>query len=262
MPDPAPGLGRFGRPFAAQPSDAAGTLVCVRGRLLLPALLAAVALVATACGSKTTSSTTSTTAPPTTTQPGTETMPLTIYKVEHGLLTPTTVQIPQTKAVATSALAALGLPARVGLVGSTAVVSLNHATPAQIAEIVFTLTQFPAVHAVDVAGKHDLTRADYGRFAPLILVEAPAAHAAVGPQIQVYGTAEVFEGTLVVELWQKGKKVDEETVTASAGAPQRGLFATDLDATEVGPGTIVAYSPSAEDGSHQHEVRIPVTVAP
>jgi hypothetical protein len=234
----------------------------VRGRLLLPALLAAVALVATACGSNDTSSTSSTTAPPTTSAPAVETMPLTIYKLRNGLLTPTTVQIPQTRAVATSALTALGLPAKVGLVGSTAVVSLQHATPAEIAEIVFTLTQFPSVHAVDVAGKHDLTRADYGRFAPLILVESPAAGAAVGPQIQIYGTAEVFEGTLVAELWQGGKKIDETTVTASAGAPERGMFATELDATEVGAATIVAYAPSAEDGSHQHEVRIPVTVAP
>jgi hypothetical protein len=234
----------------------------VRGRLLLPALLAAVALVAAACGSKTTSSTTSTTVPPTTTTPAKETIPLTVYKIQHGLLTPTTVDVPQTRAVATSALAALGLPAKVGLVGSTAVVSLQHATPAEIAEIVFTLTQFPSVHAVDVAGKHDLTRADYGRFAPLILVESPAAGASVVPEIQIVGTAEVFEGTLVLELIQKGKKIDEETVTASAGAPERGLFAATLDATDVGPATIVAYAPSAEDGSHQHEVRIPVTVTP
>lgn len=234
----------------------------MRGRLLLPALLAAVALVAAACGSKTTSSTTSTTAPPTTTQPAEETMPLTIYKIEHGLLTPTTVQIPQTQAVASSALTALGLPAKVGLVGTTAVVSLQHATPAEIAEIVFTLTQFPSVQAVDVAGKKDLTRADYGRFAPLILVETPAADAQVGPEIRVLGTAEVFEGTLVVELWQNGRKIEGQTVTASAGAPQRGVFTTELHATEVGPATVVAYSPSAEDGSHQHEVRIPVTVAP
>jgi hypothetical protein len=234
----------------------------VRGRLLLPALLAAVALVATACGSKNTASTTSTAGPPTTTKPAEETMPLTVYKLRNGLLTPTTVKIPPTRAVASSALAALGLPAQVGLVGSTAVVSLQHATPAQIAQIVFTLTQFPSVQSVDVAGKKGLTRADYGRFAPLILVESPAAHAEVGPQIRVLGTAEVFEATLVVELIQKGKTIDEQTVTASAGAPERGVFTTVLNATEVGPATIVAYSPSAKDGSHQHEVRIPVTVAP
>ena len=190
-------------------------------------------------------------------------MPLTVYKIRKGVLVPTTVHVAQTQAVASAALAALGLPAKVSLAaGGTAVVELAHVTPAEAAEIVFTLTQFPAVQQVDVGGRHGLTRADVGSFAPLILVEAPAAGASVGPQIRILGTAEVFEATLVVQLVQRGKLVEEKTVTASAGAPQRGVFTTELNATEAGPATIIAYAPSAEDGSHQHEVRIPVTVAP
>jgi hypothetical protein len=239
--------------------------VSVRGRWIFPALLLVIALAAAGCGSKKVSSpTTSTTAaPPTTTAPAEGTMPLTVYEIRDGVLVPTTVHVKQTQAVASAALAALGLPAKVSLVaGGTAVVELDHVTPAEAAQIVFTLTQFPSVQQVDVGGRKDLTRADVGSFAPLILVETPAADASVGPQIRILGTAEVFEATLVVQLVQGGKVVEEKTVTASAGAPQRGVFTTELDATEAGPATIVAYAPSAEDGSHQHEVRIPVTVAP
>jgi hypothetical protein len=240
--------------------------VSVRGRWILPALLLAVAVAVAGCGStKTSSPTTSTTAPPTatTTAPPEGTMPLTVYKIRDGKLVPTTVHVKQTQAVASAALAALGLPAKVSLApGGTAVVELAHVTPAEAAEIVFTLTQFPAVQQVDIGPRHGLTRADVGSFAPLILVEVPAAGASVGPQIRILGTAEVFEATLVVQLVQRGKVVEEKTVTASAGAPQRGVFTAELNATEAGPATIVAYAPSAEDGSHQHEVRIPVTVAP
>jgi len=149
--------------------------VSVRGRRLLPALLLAIALAAAGCGSKKTSSpTTSTTPPPTSTAPAQNTMPLTVYKIRNGVLVPTTVHVTQTRAVASAALAALGLPAKVSLApGGTAVVELAHVTPAEAAEIVFTLTQFPAVQQVDVGGRHGLTRADVGSFAPLILVETP-----------------------------------------------------------------------------------------
>ena len=61
----------------------------------------------------------------------------------------------------------------------TADVALAEATPEQTAEIVYTLTQFPSIKRVDVAGRTGLTRADVAPFVPPILVETPAAHATV-----------------------------------------------------------------------------------
>jgi len=52
------------------------------------------------------------------------------------------------------------------------------------------------------------------------------------------------------------------TATASEGAPGRGSFDTTLTAPGTGPATVVAYAPSAEDGSPQHEVRVPIVITP
>jgi hypothetical protein len=94
---------------------------------------------------------------------------------------------------------------------------------------------------------------------PPILVEAPAAGANVPVTFRVSGTASVFEATLVVQLVRDAKVIDKQTVTAAEGAPGRGAFAATFTTT---PGnlTVAAFAPSAEDGSPQHEVDVPVTV--
>ena len=138
----------------------------------------------------------------------------------------------------------------------------DEATPEQTAEIVYTLTQFPTIKRVDVAGRTGLTRGDVAAFVPPILVETPAAHASVANTISVAGTASVFEATLVVELRQNGRVLVKRTVTASEGAPAQGTFATTLAAPTAGAMTIAAYAPSAEDGTPQHEQDVPVVVTP
>jgi hypothetical protein len=233
-------------------------------RALLPVLL--ISTVLAGCGSERTSapSTPSTTAPgtttaPTTTQAGQTT--LTIYRAEDGILRAETVTVPATQAVATAALHALGVDGGVTISDGAATVDAPDATGDQIAEIVYTLTQFPTVSRVDVAGHSDLTRADEASYAPLILVDAPAAGATVPAAIHVTGSAVVFEATLVVELVRDGAVLDKQTVTATAGAPERGTFETTLHAPSAGAATVEAYAPSAEDGSRQHEMDVPVTVA-
>ena len=47
-------------------------------------------------------------------------------------------------------------------------------------------------------------------------------------------------------------------MTASEGAPGRGTFSVELHAPSPGPATVAAYSPSAADGSRQHEQDVPV----
>lgn len=188
-------------------------------------------------------------------------MAVTIFAVEQGLLQPKLVHVPRSPAIAGAALAALGISAPVTIAGGTATVDLAKATNDQVAEIVYTLTHFPSVQRVDVAGRTGLTRDDFAAYVPPIFVETPVTGAEVAPTFQVSGTASVFEATLVVQLVRDGKVLSKQTVTASEGAPGRGSFVATFTATP-GALTVVAFSPSAADGTPQHEVDIPVTIAP
>jgi hypothetical protein len=234
-------------------------------RALPAAPLVLIAVLLAGCGGqKTGASSTPSTSPATTSSPTTtqsSAVALTVYRVHDGVLRAENVAVPATTAVATAALHALGVDAGVTVAGGTATVDAPDASADQVAEIVYTLTQFPTVSRVDVAGHTGLTRADETSYAPLILVDAPAAGAAVPTTIRVTGSAVVFEATLVVELVRNGTVLERQTVTATAGAPERGTFETTLHASSPGAATIEAYAPSAEDGSRQHEVDVPVTVS-
>jgi immunoglobulin-like protein involved in spore germination len=201
----------------------------------------------------TTTTTATTTAAPT--------MALTVFEVDNGLLRPRVTKVPRTAAVAGAALGALGIDASVSIANGTATVALDRATQGEQAEIVYTLTQFPTIKRVDVAGRKGLTRDDFASYVPPILIESPAAGAEVPSTFRVSGTASVFEATLVVQLVRAGKVVAKRNVTASEGAPGRGTFATTLHATP-GEATVSAFAPSAADGSPQHEVDVAVMVVP
>ena len=179
-------------------------------------------------------------------------MSLTVFRVENASLHAESVEVPATQAVARAALGALGLGADVTIAAGTAHVQLDNATDAQVAEIVYTLTQFSSVQRVGVAGRTGLTRADVAAFVPPILVEKPASGATVPETFTISGTASVFEATLVVEVRRAGKVLSRQTVTASEGAPARGSFSATVHALG-GSVTLAVYSPSAADGSHQHE---------
>jgi hypothetical protein len=190
----------------------------------------------------------------------TTTMPLTVFRVVNGALRADARRVPETRAVARASLDALGIDAQVTIDAGTARVDLADATANQVAEIVYTLTQFASVQRVDVAGRSGLTRADVAGLAPIILVEQPASGAEVPEMFTVSGSASVFEATLVVELRRGGMVLSKHTVTASEGAPARGTFAVTLHAPSPGAATVAAYSPSAVDGTPQHEQDISITV--
>jgi len=222
--------------------------------------MVAVGLVAAGCGSgsNNTAGTATTTVPvPVSPQP----LTVTVYVVDHGLLRPKLEHVPRTQAIAGAALGALGLAAPVAIAGGTATVDLTKATNDQVAEIVYTLTQFPSVQRVDVAGRTGLTRDDFAAYVPPILVETPVSGADVPHTFRVSGTASVFEATLVVQLVRDGNVLSKQTVTASEGAPGRGTFEATFTATP-GALTVAAFSPSAADGTPQHEIDVPVTVTP
>jgi hypothetical protein len=225
-------------------------------------LLAALASLAVGCGSTSTATetvTTMTTTAPVPVSP--KPIAVTVFRVDNGLLRPAVEHVPHTTAVATAALGALGLGATVTIGDGTATVALDHATQDQAAEIVYTLTQFATVKRVDVAGRAGLTRDDFASYVPPIFVESPAAGAQMPQTFHVSGTASVFEATLVVQLVRDGKVILKQSVTASEGAPGRGTFNTTVHATP-GEVTVAAFSPSAADGTPQHEVDVPVTIQP
>jgi len=216
------------------------------------------------CGGSDDASTTlpTTTSPPTTTAPAPAPITVTVFRVRDGHLVADAARVRGTRALAAASLTALGLAAPISISNGTATVERDDATREQVAEMVYTLTQYPTIQRVDVAGKTGLTRADVAEFVPPILVERPAAGATTGKAIAVSGSASVYEATVVLERRQGGKVVQKKVVTAAEGAPGRGPFSGTLVAPASGHYVVAAYSQSAMDGSRQHEQDVPVTVTP
>jgi hypothetical protein len=133
-----------------------------------------------------------------------------------------------------------------------------------VAQIVYTLTQFPRVEGVVFEGTRvpgkGLTRADLEDWTPAILVESPVVGDTVTSPIRVTGTANTFEANFHLRLEAGGKKLVQRFVTATSGSGQRGTFDATIAAPErvTGAVTLVAFEPSAEDGRPQHVVRIPL----
>lgn len=145
---------------------------------------------------------------------------------------------------------------------------------ARLAELTFTLTQFPGLERVrlDLEGEpvevfggegliidEPLTRQRFAELMPLVLVDRPAAGEPVTSPITVTGTASVFEATVNLRLeTSDGRVLDERFVTAAEGAPERGTFEAEIPFDAEGAATLVAFSPSAADGSEQHVFEVPV----
>ena len=150
---------------------------------------------------------------------------------------------------------------------------------ARVAQIVYTLTRFPTIEAVDflldgalveTLGGEGLildagqTRADWRQFEPAIFVERPGVGAVVSSPFILAGTARVFEGAFMARLEDdSGRRVASVPVQASAGGPERGDFRKTIAfGTPASAGTLIVYDQSMEDGSRQDEVRIPVRFSP
>lgn len=137
----------------------------------------------------------------------------------------------------------------------------------RLAEVVFTLTQFPSVQGVnfkldgrpiEVLGgegiiiDHPMTRADFEDQSPAILVESPTLGATVESPLRVTGTANVFEAVFRIELVDsQGVELLDQLVTATSGTGTRGTFDVTLqfEPTQTGPGSLIVYVNSAKDGS-------------
>ena len=186
-------------------------------------------------------------------------------------LVPVLRAVPETKAVATAAMTALlagpkgaelesrpamvsAIPDGTRLLGVTvadgiATVDLSnefesgggsYSVQARLAQVVYTLTQFPTVDGVlfRIAGKPVTTfsseglvldgpvdRADYRDILPAIFVDRPAWGAAAGNPVEMSGIANVFEAQFRAQILDgKGNILADEPVTASCGTGCWGTF--------------------------------------
>jgi germination protein M len=148
---------------------------------------------------------------------------------------------------------------------------------ARIAQVVYTMTQFKTIRAVElmldgepvealggegVIAAGPQRRADWQSFEPPIFVERPGAGATLSSPFVTQGRATAFEATVNIDLRDAGEQTLVETfATATEGAPGRGTFRKAITYSAGSEtGWLVVYEVSAKDGSHLNEVRIPVSL--
>lgn len=151
----------------------------------------------------------------------------------------------------------------------------------RLAQVVFTITQFPTVKGVvfsldgepiDVLGgegvviDHPLTRRDYAGLLPAILVTSPALNQAVPSPVVIRGSANVFEANVGIQILDENGDVLVETfTTATCGTGCRGTYRITVpyEVDHEQEGTIVVHDDDAAGtGTFPHEVRIPVRLLP
>jgi germination protein M len=150
---------------------------------------------------------------------------------------------------------------------------------ARVAQVVFTLTQFPTVDRVSfrlggedveaIGGEgipaREVSREDFEDVTPAILLESPTPGERIASPLRIQGTANTFEANFLVELAAPdGRLLVETFVTATSGSGERGLFDASFEFTgaSAGSGTLRVFEESAEDGSRINVVEIPVELAP
>ena len=150
----------------------------------------------------------------------------------------------------------------------------------RLAQVVYTLTQFPTVNRVAFELDGDpvtvfsgegivldgpSTREDYEAFLPSVFVELPTWGATLGNPVRVSGIANVFEAVFFVEVRDAdGHTLAKQRVTATCGTGCWGTFDVSIpyDVSSRQPGSLATYNLSAKDGSIEDERSYPVTLVP
>jgi len=151
----------------------------------------------------------------------------------------------------------------------------------RIAQVVYTLTQFPTVKGVlfELDGQHvdvlggegvvvaePVARKDYRTLVPAILVTDPQIGERVDNPVVVQGTANVFEANVTVEIVDaSGKVLGHTFTTATCGTGCRGTFSAEVpyEVSSATRGLIIVHDDDAAGtGTPPHEVRIPVVLTP
>lgn len=150
--------------------------------------------------------------------------------------------------------------------------------PLRIAQVVYTLGQFPTVtgvrfkvdgQGVTVLGgvpvQSPQTTAMYSGYLPAITVRNPAIGQRVSSPVTVSGTADVFEAVVSVRVLDSaGNQIARTFSTASCGTGCRGGYSLPVSysVTREEPGTIEVFESSPKDGQPVNVQRIPVMLAP
>ena len=150
----------------------------------------------------------------------------------------------------------------------------------RLAQVVYTLTQFPTVDGVrfqldgapvtvfggeGVVLDHPVGRADYYDQLPAIFIDRPAWNAALGNPGTVSGLANVFEATFRVQLRNSaGTTIANRQVMASCGTGCWGTWKTSLSysVSKAQWGTLRVYDLSAKDGTPENVTEYPVWLTP
>ena len=148
----------------------------------------------------------------------------------------------------------------------------------RMAQVVFTLTQFPVIErvefavngrplqAVDGRGRTlrgAATRADYERLTPPILVEAPAVWASAASPIELTGSVALDNGRLHYRLHDRDNRViAEDDIATRPRDDGRRTFRVVIpyELADDGRGTLVLFE-QTEDGDERNVVAIPVELA-
>ena len=156
----------------------------------------------------------------------------------------------------------------------------THSTLFRLAQVTYTLTQFPTVQRVifwidgrpvTVFGSEGLVldgpqaRDDYRDQLPSIWVDRPAWGAAFGNPGRVDGLANVFEAQFLVSLLDaEGRVLFDGPVMATCGTGCWGTFDVTIayDVPEAQWGTLRTYNLSAADGSVESVREYPVWLTP
>jgi len=148
----------------------------------------------------------------------------------------------------------------------------------RLAQVVFTLTQFPTVdrvefrldgEPVDVFSGEGIVldgpvdRGDYEDLMPAILVDRPAPGARISSPVTVSGSANVFEANVTVRILDaSGDEIESTFTTATCGTGCRGDFSVAVAFPAQPSGSegfvVVEDDDAAGMGFPPHQVRIPV----
>lgn len=150
----------------------------------------------------------------------------------------------------------------------------------RVAQVVYAATQFDGIKSVRITIEGEdvdaiggegvvvaepLTRRDFQDFAPNIVVEDPRPSQEFSPGDTVEGFANVFEANVSIEVVDaRGKKLVETFTTATCGSGCWGDFSESIEFDLAKPqeGRVNVLTYSAEDGSPQDVISIPVMLVP